>query len=129
MENKWTEEMVVDRFEEALQTLKRWHVPCTKPKGYFNAWPEIVYTVWEIEMQDKLPFRLGPPAADAIDRMQETFSWLWHLERADERKLIVMKAQKMRWKSILAVLGCGRTHGWEIYKNALKKIVTKLNKN
>jgi hypothetical protein len=61
--------------------------------------------------------------------MHETFAWLSLLERVDERKIIVMKAQKMRWKSILAVIGCGRTHGWEIYKNALNKLVTKLNKN
>tara|TARA_B100001564_G_scaffold307817_1_gene277875 strand:+ start:1201 stop:1590 length:390 start_codon:yes stop_codon:yes gene_type:complete len=129
MTNNWNKDMVIERFEEAVGTLRRWHVPGIKPKGHFSAWPDIVYTVWEIEMQDKLPVRLGSPSASAIDRMNETFSWLWHLERVDERKVIVMKARKMRWKSILPVLGCGRTHGWEIYQNALEKIVTKLNNN
>lgn len=129
MKNDWNKEMVIERFEEAARTLKRWQVPGTKPKGYFNAWPDIVYTTWELEMQDKLPLRLGPPTPDAIDRMHETFGWLWHLDRTDERKVVLMKAEKKRWKAILPVLGCGRTHGWEIYQNALGKIVTKLNKN
>jgi len=128
MKNDWTEDMVKDRFEEAVRTLKRWHTPGTKPKGYFTAYPDIVYTVWEIEMQCKLPFRLPPPPADEIDRMHETFTWLAMLERVDERKVVMMKAERKQWKVILKTLGCGRTHGWEIYKNALNKIVTKLNK-
>lgn len=124
---EWTEDMVEDRFKEAVRTLRRLYVPGTKPQGYFNGWPDMVYTAWELEMQEKLPLRLGPPAADAIDRMNETFEWLSWLDRVDERKIITMRAQGMRWKSITAALGCGRTHGWEIYKNALNKIVKKIN--
>ncbi|MDA0782399.1 MAG: DUF6362 family protein [Proteobacteria bacterium] len=128
MTNDWTKEIVIERFEEAVRTLKRWHVPGTKPKGYFVGWPEIVYTAWEREMQDKLPLRRGAPPAGEIDRMDETFRWLCYLDRVDERKVIVMKAEKKRWKTILPVIGCGRTHGWEIYQNALNKIVIKLNR-
>ena len=127
MENKWTTEMVADRFEEAMQTLKRWQVPGTKPKGYFNAWPEIVYTTWEIEMQDKLSLRLGSPTPDAIDRMHETFQWLWHLE-IEERKLIWMRAGRTRWKVICWQLGCDRSTAWRKWVLALTKIAARLNK-
>lgn len=125
---EWTEDMVEDSFKEAARTLKRLYVPGTKPQGYFNAWPDMVYTVWELEAQEKLPLRLGPPDGMAIDRMQETFNWLSWLTRVDERKIIAMRAQGMRWKKITFEIGCSRTHAWAIHKNALIKIVRRLNR-
>lgn len=123
---KWTESMVEERFEEAVQTLRRLEVPHTKPMGYFSTWPPIVYTAWEIMAQDKLPLRLGPPPADAISRMEKTFEWLHWLE-VEERNLIWWRAENRRWKTIERALGCCRQTAWRRWVIALCKITHRLN--
>ena len=127
-EEKWTESMVADQFEEAVRTLRRLEVPHTKPMEYFHAWPDIVYTAWEIMAQEKLPMRLGPPPADAIARMEKTFEWLVCLE-VEERNLIWWKAENKPWKPICAYLGCGRNKAWQMWVYALIKISANLNKD
>ncbi len=121
----WTESMIAERFEEAVRTLRRLEVPHTKPMGYFSTWPPIVYTAWEIMAQEKLPMRLGPPAADAIDRMDETFRWLSWLE-VEERNLVWWRAVKKPWKPICGYLGVSRTKAWEMWVMALVKIAHRL---
>ncbi len=125
---EWTATMVADQFEEAIRTLRRLEVPHLKPMEYFNSWPEIVYTAWEIMQQDKLPTRLGPPPPDAITRMEKTFEWLAWLE-VEERNLIWWKAEKKQWKPICAYLGCGRNKAWRMWVCALLKITNQLNKD
>ena len=122
---KWTMVEVADRFEEAAQTLKR--MPPVKVQGYFNAWPEVVRTVMEQLLADRLPMRLGPPPADAISRMEETIQWIFWLDNEDERRLIWLRAERVVWKRICWRIGCGRTKAWQMWTVALLKIVTRLN--
>ena len=121
---KWTVTDIADRFEEAAQTLRR--LPPVKIQGYTNNWPEIVRTVMEQLQSDKLPMQLGPPAPDAISRMEETIGWVFWLEE-DERRLVWLRAERVVWKKICWRLGCGRTKAWSMWCVALLKIATRLN--
>ena len=123
---KFTTESVEERFEEAARTLKRLSIPRLKPQGYFNGWPDIIYTTWELEMQDKLPLRLGPPPADQISRMEEALGWLWWLE-PDERNLVWMRAGGVRWKVICYRIGYSRETMRTKHKIALTRISARLN--
>lgn len=123
-DKRWTVTDVADRFEEAVFTLRR--LPPVRVQGYFSAWPPIVRTVAEQLAEDKLPTRLGPPSADAISRMEQTFEWICWVEE-DERKLIWLRARKVRWKRICWQIGVGRTKAWQMWTVALLKIVTRLN--
>ena len=125
-DNNWTEKMVADRFEEAVRTLRRLDVGRIKPMEYFSTWPEIVYTAWEVMLQDKLPVRLGPPPADEITRMEKAFEWLFWIE-VEERHLIWWRAENKPWKPICGYLGYGREKARKIRKNALVKIAQNLN--
>ena len=124
---KWTVTDVADRFEEAAYTLRR--LPPVKVQGYFNAWPPIVRTVMEQLQADRLPMRAGPPSAGAISRMEETIQWIFWLDDEDERRLVWLKAERVRNKQICYRLGCGRTKVWQMWTFALLKIVTRLNAN
>ena len=124
MAGNWTMTDVADRFEEAVYTMRR--LPPVRVQGYFSAWPPIVRTVMEQLQADKLPMRLGPPPADAISRMEETFEWICWLEE-EERKIIWLRASRVRWKQIQWRMGYGKTKTREIWTVALLKIAHRLN--
>ena len=86
---KWTKEIVADRFEDAVRTLSR--LPAVRVNGYMSAWPEIVYTKREIAMMDQKPKR-WPPTAEAISDMEETCKWINLLDEIDDRKVIWLRA-------------------------------------
>ncbi len=120
-----TEQHVEERIKEAVRTLRR--LPEEKAKGYASMWPAIKRDPLEILNMEKLPFRLGPPMADEIDRMDEVlFVWLKWLE-PEERRLVWMKAERVRWKVICTVLGIGRTTAWTRYQASLTRIVASVN--
>ena len=122
---KWTVTDVADRFEEAVYTLKR--LPPVRVQGYFNAWPQVVRTTMEILQAEPDPFRLGPPSAAAISRMEECFEWIFWLDSEDERRIVWLRAERVCVKQICWRLGCGRTKVWQMHTIALLKIVTRLN--
>lgn len=81
----WNLEAVWEREVEAQDTILR--LPRDRLAGFKTAWPAIVrdfvdaVAAEEIRQKDGCPFdpswaRLAPPAARAIDRMQEV--WTWH---------------------------------------------------
>ena len=123
--DKWTVTDVANRFEEAAYTLRR--LPRQRAKGYFSTWPPVIHTVMEQLQSDRLPFRLGPPTAEAIDRMDETIQWIFWLEGEDERRLVWLRAERVIWKQICRRIGCGRTKAWQMWVYALLKIATRLN--
>ncbi len=116
---------IADRFEEAAYTLRR--LPSVKLRGYFSTWPPIVSSVTETLQADPGPMRLGPPSAGAISRMEETIQWIFLLDEEDERRLIWLRASKVRWKHICWRLGCGRTTAYHMWRTALLKIAFRLN--
>lgn len=125
--SEWTATDIADRFEEAVQTLKR--MPPVRVQGYFNAWPEITRSVAEIIQGEKLPTRLGPPTPGAISRMEETLDWIFWLKDEDERRLVWLRAARVPWRPICWRLGFGRTKAWQMWVIALLKIATRLNSN
>lgn len=126
MSKNWTVTDIADRFEEAVDTLRR--MPNVKVRGYFNAWPQIVRTLREKLAEDKGEFRLGPPQPDAISRMEETIQWIFFLDSEDERRIVWLRAARVPWRPIYIRLGCGRTKAWHMWSVALLKIATILNK-
>ena len=123
--DRWNVIDIVERFEEAIYTLKR--LPPVRVQGFFSTWPPIVRTTMEELQAERLPFRLGPPSADAISRMEETIQWIFLLDDEDERRLVWLRAARVPWKPIYRRLGCGRTTAHYRYRVALMKIVMRLN--
>jgi hypothetical protein len=121
----WTVTDVADRFEEAVYILRR--LPRVRVQGYFNLWPEVLRTSAEQLQSDKKDFKLGPPAADAISRMEETILWMFLLDSEEERRLVWLRAARVPWKRICIRFGWGRTKAWHVWTVALLKIATQLN--
>ena len=121
---KWNKEIVADRFEEAVITLRR--LPAVRVNGYMSAWPEIIYTKREIAMMDKKPKR-WPPTDKAISSMIETCKWINLLTEIDDRKVIWLRASRLHWKEICKQLGVARsTANWR-WQKAILTITHKLN--
>lgn len=121
--SKWTPTLVADRMEEAVATLRK--LPPVKVRGYFSVWPTIKFAELEVLQQEKLPIRLRAQP-DAIDRLEETLSWMAWLE-IEERKLLWKRGAKMRWKTICWEFGCDRSTAWRRWVIALTKISAQLN--
>jgi hypothetical protein len=113
---------IEDRFEEAARTLRR--LPDDKPQGYFNVWPAIVRTTWEIMAMERQPMKVWA-TPQSIDRMDECFAWLFWLE-PDEARVVWLRAEGMRWKPICRRLGVSRATAWRWWATALIKISHRL---
>ena len=70
--------------------------------------------------------RPGPPSPDAIDRMDEAFTWLQWLE-PDDAKLVWLRAEGVPWKLFTWRFGIGRTTAWRRWTAALIAIASRLN--
>ena len=120
----WTPTTVAERLEEAAQTLRR--LPPVKVRGYISAWPPTIRDFWEAFGWNAVEVRLGPPAPDAIDRMDESLAWL-HVLEADEVRLVWLRAENVRWKNISHRFGMDRSTAWRHWTCALIKIAAHLN--
>jgi hypothetical protein len=118
-EVRWTAKDVAERLEEAAHTLRR--LPPVKVRGYISSWPPIIREFWEAYGWHETKVRLGPPAPDAIDRMDEVLRWLLILE-PDEVRLVWLRAEGVRWKSIAHRFGMDRSTAWRHWTCALIKI-------
>lgn len=123
MENnqKPSEQQIIARFKEAVRTIKK--LPPVSAKGYFNAWPDIVYNKAEIRQMDKKT-KFLPATAEAISRMEEVLEWLNLLKTTEERKIVWMRAEGVPWEEITKTFGFSRVTASKKYKNALEKIRT-----
>lgn len=120
----WNDKRVEERLNSAAKTLKR--LPEERVQGYFSTWPPIQRDAVEI-LQMEPEFRLGPPLPEDIDDMEEVlFVWLKWLEPM-ERRLVWLRAERVRWKVICHRFGMGRTTAWTRYQASLAKIVASLN--
>ncbi len=122
-ETKWTAKKVEEYFLEVISTLKK--LPPVKQRGYFNLWPDVVYTPNEIMFQDKMTIRLKA-TPEAISRIDKVFDWLIWL-KIEERKLIWRRASNVRWSSISNEFGYNRITAWRKWNFALEKIAKRLN--
>ena len=123
--NQYTLTDIADRFEEAAATLKRLPPAFRKQRSCF--WPEIIRDLYEKMNEEKLPLRLGPPSSAAISRMEEVMGWIFLLDDEKERKIIWLRAEKIRWKQICWRMGYGKTKTRDIWTSGLMKIYYQLN--
>jgi hypothetical protein len=119
----WTPSRVAERMEEAAATLQR--LPAPRVRGYFSTWPPIVRDAWEAFGWEQTQVRLGPPSAEAIDRMDEALGWLHWLE-ADAARLVWLRACRLPWKAFIRRMRMGRTKAWQEWVMALAIIAARL---
>lgn len=116
---RFSEDQIIAIFKEAVRTLKK--LPAVRIQGYFNAWPEIVYTEREIMRMDQKT-KLWPATPEAISRMEKAVSWLSLLDNAVERKIVWMRASNIPWDIIKKTFGFSRVTANKKYKKAIKFI-------
>ena len=117
------ESEVEERLRSAARTLRR--LPNLKVQGYFSTWPTIIREPLEILQMEPEPMRLQPSTADITEMEEVLFVWLKWLE-PEERRLVWLRAERVRWKLICGRFGVGRTKAWEMYRRALASIAAKL---
>ena len=117
------ESEVEERLRSAARTLRR--LPNVKVQGYFSTWPTIIREPLEILQMEPEPMRLTPSMADITEMEEVLFVWLKWLE-PEERRLVWLRAERVRWKLICGRFGVGRTKAWEMYRRALGSIAAKL---
>ncbi len=116
---RFNEEQIIAIFKEAVRTLKK--LPAVRIQGYFNAWPEMIYTEREIARMDQKN-KVWRATPDAISRMEKAIGWLSLLENAVERKIVWMRASNIPWEIIKKTFGFSRVTANKKYKNAIKFI-------
>ncbi len=117
------ESEVEERLRSAARTLRR--LPNVKVQGYFSTWPTIIREPLEILQIEPEPLRITPSMADITEMEEVLFVWLKWLE-PEERRLVWLRAERVRWKLICGRFGVGRTKAWEMYRRALASIAAKL---
>ena len=117
------ESEVEERLRSAARTLRR--LPNVKVQGYFSTWPTIIREPLEILQMEPEPLRITPSMADITEMEEVLFVWLKWIE-PEERRLVWLRAERVRWKLICGRFGVGRTKAWEMYRRALAAIAAKL---
>ena len=118
----WTEEMVAERFEACVNTLRK--LPAVRVGGYVSTWPDIVYTPQEINRQESKPIRFTA-SPDEITRMEETLTWFPWVNEA-ERKLLWLRAERVPWRVIARKTGFPKTSAQRYWQVALSKIARRV---
>lgn len=78
----WTTTQVQDRLELAAGVMRQ--MPGVMPQGYFNAWPEYLYSFAD-KVGQQPQMRRPRPSPRAITQAEEAMLWLRWLEPADAR--------------------------------------------
>ncbi len=116
------ETYIEERLQSAARTLRR--LPDTKVQGYFSTWPTIIREPLEILQMKPEPMRIRPSIQDITEMEEVLFVWLKWLE-PEERRLVWLRAERVRWKLICGRFSVGRTKAWEMYRRALTRIAAK----
>ena len=94
---EWTTDDVANWLIEAARTAHR--LPPVRVQGHFNCWPTIVRSEYEHMASDDAPIYRYPPTPAEVERMLVVMQWVQCL-RADQRKLVWMRAERWRWHDI-----------------------------
>ena len=119
---KLDEQQVIARLKEAVSTMRR--LPPVRVQGYFNAWPDMVYTEIEIMRMDRKP-KTWPATPEAISKMEEACRWLNFLSDIDDRKLVWMRSGNTPWEIICKRFGICRSNANKKWKLAIRTITNK----
>lgn len=88
------------RFEEAATTLRALRLGARdRPQATLARWPDVVHQAMLAYGWSAARVRPPAPPPAAIDRLDETLSWLWPLA-ADERRLVMARAFRLPWRRI-----------------------------
>ncbi len=118
---------IEDRFEEAAQTLRR--LPDkNRPGGYGSAWPQIIRDTREAYGYDSASMPRLAPGPAQISRMEECFQWLMWLDDEDDRRIVWLRAERIRWRPICYRVGLSRAAAWRRWAAALILISKRLEK-
>lgn len=118
----WTCERVAERREGAADTLRR--PPESTIQRRCTRWLPIIRDAREAYGRDEVRVRLGPPSPAAIDRMDETFTWLKWLD-PEEVRLVWMRACRIRRKPVCYRFGVARQTAWRRWMTARISIATR----
>lgn len=119
---RFDEQQIIAIFKEAVRTLKK--LPPVRVQGYFNSWPEIIYTEREIMRMDHKP-KVWRATPEAISRMEKAIEWLSLLETPAERKIVWMRANNIPWNEICKTFGICRSAANKRWKKAIVTICQK----
>lgn len=95
----WTSTAVWEQLVEGAETLQRLPDASRGPRKVRSSWPEIVRNAAEsfnAEAERADLRRLGPPSADAIDRLDRVIVWLEWLS-GDVQRLVWLRACGVPW--------------------------------
>ena len=123
-DKRLTPKQIEERLEEAADTLRR--LPEERVRTARSGWPPIIREFHDAYGCEPARLHLGPPAAAAIDRMDQTLEWLRWLE-ADDARIVWLRACGIRWKPICHRFGVSRDTAWRHWMAALVTIAGKLN--
>ncbi|KPQ06184.1 MAG: ECF sigma factor [Rhodobacteraceae bacterium HLUCCA12] len=116
----WRE--VEDRLEEAAATLRRLpNPPGSGPKGHGSSWPEYVHEARHAYGYHAARMRVVPSARD-IARMEEAIAWLLLIADPDDRRIVWMRAEGIRWREVCVNTGCSRPTAHRRWSAALLSI-------
>lgn len=88
------------RFEEAAETLRAVRLTARdRPTANLSRWPDVVHQAMLAYGWADARVRPPAPSPDAIDRLDETLSWLWPLSD-EERRLVMARAFRLPWRRI-----------------------------
>lgn len=124
MTHPWTIEDVAARFEEAAHTARR--LPPVRVQGYFNLWPPIVRSRWEVLASEDRDDTHFPPTPEAVERMMEVSRWVQWLT-PEERRLVWMRAKGIGWRTIAIHFACDRSTAWRHWKKCIANVTQQLN--
>lgn len=118
---------IEDRMEEAALTLRRLPPPPgSGPKGFGGSWPDYVREARHAYGYHEAGMRIVPSAAE-IARMEEAIQWLSLISCTDDRRIVWMRADGYRWKSIYLRIGASRATAWRRWVAGLATIANSLN--
>jgi hypothetical protein len=95
-----TKDDIKARFDEAAETLRAMRLGARdRPQAMLARWPDVVHQAVLAYGWSAARVRPPTPSPEAIDRLDETLSWLWPLA-ADERRLVMARAFRLPWRRI-----------------------------
>lgn len=95
-----TPDIIKARFEEAAETLRALRLTARdRPSATLARWPDVVHQAMLAYGWAGARFRPPAPSPEAIDRLDETLSWLWPLAD-DERRLVMARAFRLPWRRL-----------------------------
>jgi hypothetical protein len=121
-----TPELIKTRFEEAAETLRALPLNSRdRPEARLSRWPDVVHQAILAYGWTAARVRPPVPSPAAIDRLEETLSWLWPLGDA-ERRLVMARAYRLPWRRIEDLDGRSERTLRNVHARVLSEIAARL---